>query len=111
VTAVDTDDIDVALTPTIALDHLNDRLARMAWIGSKIAELATEHDEIKASIQDEMGDAETATVNGRPVVRWTKHVRHSLDQKALKKNSPEVWNQFVTTSFVRRFTLVTEDET
>lgn len=39
----------------------------------------------KAAIQAEMGDAEEATIAGRPAFTWKRHTRRSFDQAAARK--------------------------
>lgn len=72
------------------------------------AKWAQREDELKAAIQDRLGEEENGTVAGKPVVAWRWHVRHSFDQKALKSTRPEVYRDFMVTSRYRIFNLIEE---
>ncbi len=93
------------MKPATAVDGLADHVARLRQIGARIKELSAEADQIKAAIQDALGDYEVGTVHGLPAVTWTRHTRHALDQKAFREACPELYRHFLKASTVRRFTL------
>lgn len=95
--------------PATPVDSLADYLSRLKIIHTRIKDLQTEADGIKAAIQDALGDYEIGTVHGRPVVSWTHHVRHALDQKALKRAEPRLYEAYLKATTVRRF-VVLEDQ-
>lgn len=70
---------------------------RMRW--------AKREDELKAAIQGALGERETGTVNGEPVVAWRWHLRHAFDQKAFKERHREIYRDFLVTSRYRIFSL------
>lgn len=99
-------DLETTSAPPVALDELAGLFARLAWLSETSTALLAEQEQIKAVIQDRMGQAEHGSLNGRPVVRWARHVRTALDQKALRRDAPDVFDRYVTTSVVRRFTVL-----
>ena len=92
----------------VAVDELADHVARLRLINSKIKALQAQGEEIKAAIQDLMGDHEVGTVHGRPAVTWTHHTRHAFDQTAFRAAEPDVYRAYLKTSAVRPFTLTEE---
>jgi predicted phage-related endonuclease len=65
----------------------------------------------KAKIQEALGDAEIGTLDGRPVVRWTKVSSFRLDvRKAKEVLDPKVFEYLSSESQSRRFSLVDADE-
>ena len=96
------------IVPATPVDELADYITRLKILTTRIKTLQAEADGIKAAIQDALGDYEVGTVHGLPVVTWTHHTRHALDQKALREAQPDVYHRFVKASTVRRFTLAEE---
>jgi predicted phage-related endonuclease len=92
-----------AATP---VDELADYITRLKIVQDRIRELTDEADAIKAAVQEALGDYEVGTVHGLPVVTWTHHIRHSLDQKALKTEAGEVYVRYLKATPVRRFTVL-----
>jgi predicted phage-related endonuclease len=98
---------DPAIDPTpIAVDSLADYIQRLKILNGRIKDLSTEAEAIKAAIQDAMGDYELGTVHGLPAVTWTRHVRHALDQRALKEQAGDVYHAYLKATPYRRFNLV-----
>ncbi|CAB5216899.1 hypothetical protein UFOVP199_5 [uncultured Caudovirales phage] len=65
--------------------------------------IATAREKIEAAL----GDSETGTIHGQPVVRWTWVTTNRFDQKLAKSVlAPDVLAQCMTESKSRRFTLV-----
>ncbi len=98
------------MKPATAVDELADHVARLRQINARIRELSAEADEIKAGIQDALGDYEVGTVHGLPAVTWSRHTRHALDQKAFREACPDLYRHFLKASTVRRFTLNEETD-
>ncbi len=94
----------------VAVDSMSDHIERLRQITARIKELTVQADAIKAAIQDELGDYEIGTVHGRPAVYWTQHIRHALDQKALKDHEPHLYTAYLKASPYRRFVLVEEHD-
>lgn len=57
-------------------------------------------------IEKALGDAETGTVRGTPVVNWRRSKRTALSQKLLTQLYPEVKAECMETTETRTFTLV-----
>lgn len=59
--------------------------------------------QIEAEIKARMGDAITGTINGKPVVEWTRGTRESIDTKQLRLENPEIARKYLRTTTVRTF--------
>jgi len=75
----------------------------------KIKELEQLVDELQAKIKEEMKDAEVAEI-GSFVVTWKPVTTERLDTSKLKKELPDVYKQFLTSSTSRRFSLKAKKE-
>jgi len=76
-----------------------------------IKELQEVADIARSHIEAAMGDCQIGFHHNRPVVRWTTVTTERLNTKMVKEAlTPELLEQFTTTSTSRRFTLVDEDE-
>lgn len=65
----------------------------------------------KEKIQEALGDNEIGTIDGVPVVRWTKVTSTRLDMKKAKEVlDPKILAFLSSDSVSRRFTLVENDE-
>jgi predicted phage-related endonuclease len=77
----------------------------------EIKELQEVADIARSHIEAAMGDCQIGFHHNRPVVRWTTVTTERLNTKMVKDSlTPELLEQFTTTSISRRFTLVDEDE-
>jgi hypothetical protein len=64
----------------------------------KVAELKEARDQVRAKIQERIGDAHEARINGRPVIRWKPNKAGTyLDQKGLKADHPDLVAQYQKT--------------
>lgn len=60
----------------------------------------------RVKIEDALGEAETGTIDGAPVVRWTRVTQRRFDQTLAKERlAPDVLAQCYTESTYRRFTV------
>jgi predicted phage-related endonuclease len=59
--------------------------------------------QIESAIKATMGEAITGTINGKPVVEWTRSTRDRIDTKTLQLENPEIARKYVVTSTVRTF--------
>jgi predicted phage-related endonuclease len=65
----------------------------------------------REKIQEALGDNEIGTIDGQPVVRWTKVTSTRLDMKKAKEVlDPKILAFLSSESTSRRFTLVDTDE-
>ena len=77
----------------------------------EIKELQEVADIARSHIEAAMGDCQIGFHHNRPVVRWTTVTTERLNTKMVKDSlTPELLEQFTTTSISRRFSLVDEDE-
>lgn len=93
---------DVPTTP-VELDELSALLDRLRWIDEQVKKLAAEADELKAAIQDVLGDREVGAVGGRTAVTWFHHLRHTFDQKRFHAENPDVWERYLRVTPYRAF--------
>lgn len=96
-------------TPLDALANWID-LYRQATDG--IAALEERRKVAREHIEAALGDAETGTVDGRPVVRWTHVTSRRLDQAKAKAllTAAGALDDAMTETTSRRFALVVEEE-
>jgi len=64
--------------------------------------------QIEAEIKAKMGAAITGTINGRPVVEWSRTLRESVDVKTLRLENPEVARKYIKITPVRTFKVLPE---
>lgn len=65
----------------------------------------------REKIQEALGDNEIGTIDGQPVVRWTRVTSTRLDMKKAKEVlDPKILAFLSSESTSRRFTLVDTDE-
>lgn len=78
--------------------------AQMSELNEKL-EVARQH------LEFSLGEAETATIKGHPVVRWTRVEAKRFDTKKAREILPtQVIEALEVVSSSRRFTLVNEDD-
>lgn len=70
---------------------------------ARIKELEDANDELKTAVQLAMGDKSVMTWKGVPLFTWKEQKTTRLDQKRLKEEAPEVWEQFAKTAISRVF--------
>ena len=93
----------------VELPQLEDVVNQLAVTQPKIKELEQLADELQAKIKEEMKDAEVAEI-GSFVVTWKPVTTERLDTTRLKKELPDVYKQFLTSSTSRRFSLKAKKE-
>lgn len=79
------------------------------WIKLRQAELKELETTTRAAIEAAMGDADTGTLDDKPVISWLTYKKRQLNQKALKENLPELAETYTEVKEVRRFELVTDE--
>lgn len=102
---------DTETTAPIALDDLASWVALYRDTDDAIKALEEKKKAARERIEAALGDAETGTVDGRPVVRWSHVTSRRLDQtlaKALLKDRDLLDAAMVETTS-RRFALVVEE--
>lgn len=63
-------------------------------------------DRCREQLEAILGDAEVATVDAKPVIRFTTVHSTRLDTSKLKENLPDIYEQFTRPQITRRFTIV-----
>lgn len=94
----------------IALDDLANWIDLYRQATDGIAALEERRKVARERIEAALGDAETGTVDGRPVVRWAHVTTRRLDQRRAKELLGDRVDDAMTEVTSRRFALVTEDE-
>lgn len=95
---------------SVPLDHLAERWAMLRYASAKAKEWSDIAKEARADIEEALGDAETGTIDGKPVVRFYWRKTRRLNQAALKADHPEVIAAYTTPTEERRFEPVKEEE-
>jgi len=93
----------------VELPQLEDVVNQLAVTQQKIKELEQLADELQAKIKEQMGEAEIAEV-GNFIITWKSVTSERLDTSRLKKELPDVYKQFLTSSTSRRFSLKAKKE-
>ena len=93
----------------VELPQLEETVNQLAVTQAKIKELEQLVDELQAKIKEEMKDAEVAEI-GSFVVTWKPVTTERLDTTRLKKELPDIYKQFLTSSTSRRFSLKQKKE-
>ncbi|MFN8147955.1 MAG: hypothetical protein U0R76_10865 [Candidatus Nanopelagicales bacterium] len=97
-------------TPTVALDDLATWVQLYADMNTAIAALEEKKKAAREHIEAALGDAETGTVAGIPVIRWTHVTSSRLDQRKAKQLLGDRVDEAMVETTSRRFALVeTED--
>jgi putative phage-type endonuclease len=78
-----------------------DLIAERAALKAEIDARAERVKALESAIMRVMEDAEVATINGEKVVTWKAQTRTSLDTTKLKKEHPEIAEQYAKTSSFR----------
>lgn len=101
-------DLTEANTPTVELDSLANWVELYAETQARIKALQERAAAARERIEAALGDAETGTVAGTPVVRWAHVTSVRLDQGRAKRalQALGVLDQCQVTATSRRFTLV-----
>lgn len=89
----------------------SNNIARLDVLNEEIKERKTEVEILKQEIQLEMKDAELAySIDGRKVT-YKSGERTSLDTKRLKKERPELYEEYAVTKATRTFKVAAKKET
>lgn len=92
---------------TKEIDSLKNWVVMIKQLKADRAEIDEQIEVGENQIKDALGDAEIGTVDGEPVVRWTRVLTNRFDQKAAKALlSDEQIAQCCNLSESRRFTIV-----
>lgn len=93
---------------SVDLDKLRAQVELLRFVKSRKAELKVIEDNARAAVEEALGDADTGTLDGEPVVAWRFYKRRALDQKALKASFKDVYEACLRATEVRRFDLLDE---
>jgi predicted phage-related endonuclease len=91
---------------SVELDDLADSVAIMQACKSRIAELNNVLNEHRAKIEEKMGNADTGTIEGEPVITWKTYKQKRLNQAALALCNPELVESYKDTTEVRRMEIL-----
>jgi hypothetical protein len=97
------------------LSALQQSIDILRWGTAQIAELkATVKaiDEVldphRDTIKELLGDEEEGSIQGRPVVKWSKTVRKSLSVAKVRELHPEVAAECLVEQVIRKFEVISE---
>jgi hypothetical protein len=91
--------------PPVELDdiaHIIDRYRHAKYALDNAQELV---DQLRGMIEDRMGASESGLIGGREVVRWRHVTARRLDQTAVKEYLGTKYDEFLSVTFSRRFTI------
>ena len=83
--------------------QIGDKLSQLRHVRSELASYREMEDKLKAEICELIGEADTATIDGRTVATWKSQNRETFDVKAFKVAYPELANQFTKQVTTRTF--------
>lgn len=93
--------------PKIEIDHLAATLDQIREAKARAKQWSTIADVLMADVKDAVGEAEEATIDGRPVVRHSVRQVTRLDTKALRAEIPEaVLAPYLKTTDEHRYELL-----
>ena len=91
------------------IDALLNWLVLLKGLRADRADIDMQIEIAEGHIKDALGDAEVGTINGEPVVRYSRIVTNRFDQKAAKELlTPEQVERCTKATESRRFTIVGE---
>ena len=91
----------------VELDAVANWVMHLKQLRDDRAEIDEQIEQAENQIKDALGDAETGTIGGDPVIKWTHIVTNRFDQKAAKAIlSDEQIAACTKPSESRRFTIV-----
>lgn len=93
-----------SVAETIPLTGFNEKLKRRQELLEIIGRMDTEKKQIEQELKLYLGEAEIAE-NEQYRVSWKAVESNRLDEKRLKEEHPEVYNQYTKTTQSRRFTV------
>lgn len=96
----------VAAETVCALDDLADSVAVLKACQDRISQLKEVMKEHRALIEEKMGDQETGTVDGKPVITWKTYKQTRLNQKYLALNFAGVFDVCKETTETRRMEIL-----
>lgn len=73
----------------IALDSIADAIGAYLKLDAQIHEWARMRETLRKQIERELGEAETGTIAGKSVVRWTHYNQRRLSTSAIRKTFTE----------------------
>lgn len=93
-----------SVTETIRLTGFDEKLKRRQELSELIGKMDTEKKQIEQELKVYMGEAETAE-NERFLVSWKAVQSNRLDEKRLKAERPEIYEEYKKSISSRRFTV------
>lgn len=93
-----------ALVESIPLNGFDEKLQRREELAMQMAQMDTEKRQIEQELKLYMGNAEVAE-NEAYRVLWKNYSSSRLDEKRLKEELPEVYQQYLKSISSRRFTV------
>lgn len=95
------------MSSEIELDSLTNWVMMLKQLRADRAGIDEQIEVAEGQIKDALGDAETGTIGGEPVIRWSHVVTNRFDQKAAKSMlTDDQINACTKPSESRRFTIV-----
>ena len=87
----------------IDLESVRPYIDILRWTKTRKKELNEIESNARAAVEDAMGDADEGLLDDEPAISWKSYKKRQLDQKALKEDHPELVEEFVQLTEVRRF--------
>lgn len=97
-------------TDAVALDDLDTWVQLYRDMGAAIATLEDKRKAARERIEQALGDHETGTVDGVPVVRWAHVTSTRLDQRKAKNLLGDRVDEAMVETTSRRFVLVEPED-
>lgn len=69
------------------------------------SELEEQETQLKNQLKQQLGDGERLVYGGKTLVTWKSYSRQRLDTKELREQEPETYQQYLTESSYRRFSV------
>lgn len=92
----------------VDLERVRWAVETLRWVRDRKAELKEAEDKARDAVEQALGDNAEGILDGHTAVTWKFHKRTALDQQALKRSFPDIYEVCRKTTEVRRFEVVDE---
>jgi predicted phage-related endonuclease len=88
---------------SVDLEDLRWAVEALRWTKDRKAELKEVEDKARDAIEQALGDNDAGALDGHDVISWRYSKRKALDQRVLRAAFPDVFDECLRTTEVRRF--------
>jgi hypothetical protein len=93
----------------VDLEKVRDQVELLRWTKVRQAELKELEAAARDDVENIMGNADTGTLDGKPVIKWSTYKKRQLNQKMMREEIAEIAEAYTELIDVRRFELVDDE--